>query len=160
MADTDPGSRRLLSELIDRLPLDVEERLRMLRAHPPERTPRPSRQRIVAAVLAFAVAAAAIGLAAYAFFRTPERPQPAAPRGGSIVVAGDWPECLNPITSCTAATGAWWTVLAHVLPHAMVLDEHGNWIASPLIIEAPSLANGGLTENPFTVTYHLNGKAN
>jgi peptide/nickel transport system substrate-binding protein len=31
--------------------------------------------------------------------------------------------------------------------------------ASPLITEVPSLSNGGITENPFSITYHLNPKA-
>lgn len=155
MSDTDRETHVRLAELVDRRAVDVESRLRDMRRRPPG----PSRQRLVAAVVAFAVAAAAIGLAAYAFMHRSEEPRPASTRGGAIVLGSDYPECLNPITGCGSATSAWWTVLQHVLPHAMVLDEHGNWVASPLLTEAPSLANGGLTENPFTLTYHLNPKA-
>jgi peptide/nickel transport system substrate-binding protein len=68
--------------------------------------------------------------------------------------------CLNPITSCAAATGVWWIVLEQVLPRAMELDAKGSFVPSPLLVEAPSLENGGLTENPFTVTYQLNPEAN
>ncbi|HEV8420226.1 MAG TPA: ABC transporter substrate-binding protein [Actinomycetota bacterium] len=155
MPDTDRDTHDRLRGLVDHRPLDTESRLRTL----PRRSRGPSRQRIVAAVVAFAVAATAIGLAAYAFLHGSKPPRPASTRGGSIVVGSDWPECLNPLNGCASATGAWWTVLQHVLPHAMVLDEGGYWIASPLLVEAPSLANGGLTEDPFTVTYHLNPKA-
>jgi ABC-type transport system substrate-binding protein len=155
MTDTDRDTHDRLAGLVDRLSLDVESRLRSLRRKPPG----PSRQRLVAAAVAFAVAAAAIGLAAYAFTRRTEQPRPTAPRGGSITVGSDYPECLNPSNGCGSATSAWWTVLQHVMPHAMVLDEHGNWVASPLVTEAPSLANGQITENPLTVTYHLNPKA-
>lgn len=159
MADRDPSTRELLAKLVDRLPIDVEGRLQTLRKHPPRRTRGPSGQRFVAAVVAFAVTAAAIGLAAYAFLHRSEPPRPATPRGGSIVIGSDYPECLNPITGCGSATSAWWTVLEHILPHAMVLDERGIWVASPLLAEAPSMANGGIAENPFTLTYRLNPKA-
>lgn len=156
MTDSDRDTHDRLARLIDHLPVDVESRLRSL----PRRPGGPSRERVIAALVAFAVAAAAISLAAYAFTHRSEQPGPTAPQGGSIVVGSDYPECLNPITGCASAPATWWTVLDHVLPHAMVLDNHGNWVASPLLTEAPSLANGGLTEDPFTVTYHLNPKAN
>ena len=32
-------------------------------------------------------------------------------------------------------------------------------VASDLITEVPSLDNGGITQSPFSVTYHLNDKA-
>jgi peptide/nickel transport system substrate-binding protein len=51
-------------------------------------------------------------------------------------------------------------VLEHVLPYAMVLDLNGNFVASPLLTEVPTLDNGGITQNPFTITYHLNPNAN
>src|SRR5881296_2488812 len=67
-------------------------------------------------------------------------------RGGSVVLAAeDWPECLNPINGCASSTGAWWFALEHVIPRAMELDAHGIFVASPLLEEAPALANGGLT---------------
>jgi len=82
-------------------------------------------------------------------------------RGGSIVLGAEqWPECLNPITSCSSATWTWYSVLEQVLPYAMVLDLNGNFVASPLLTEAPTLDNGGITQNPFTITYHLNPNAN
>jgi peptide/nickel transport system substrate-binding protein len=78
-------------------------------------------------------------------------------RGGSIVLGAEqWPECVNPITSCSSATWTWYSVLEQVLPYAMVLDLNGNFVASPLLTEAPTLDNGGITQNPFTITYHLN----
>jgi peptide/nickel transport system substrate-binding protein len=81
-------------------------------------------------------------------------------RGGSAVFAAqDWPQCLNPITFCASTPWACWAVLEHVLPAAMVLDPKGDFVASPLLLEAPSIANGGLTSGPFTITYRINPKA-
>jgi len=50
-------------------------------------------------------------------------------------------------------------VLEHVLGYAMVLDLNGNFVASPLLTEAPTLDNGGITQNPFTITYKISDKA-
>ncbi len=49
----------------------------------------------------------------------------------------------------------------HVLPRLAELDDHNNFVASPLLTEMPSLANGGVTGSgkTFTVTYHLNPAA-
>ncbi len=81
-------------------------------------------------------------------------------QGGRIVVAAEqWPGCLNPITTCAEVGWLWYMVIQNVEPFAMVIDQSGNYRPSPLITEAPSLVNGGLTENPFTVTYHLNPRA-
>src|SRR5438552_5455027 len=81
-------------------------------------------------------------------------------RGGSIVLGAEqWPECVNPITSCSSATWTWYSVLEQVLPYAMVLDLNGNFVASPLLTEAPTLDNGGITQNPFTITYKISDKA-
>jgi len=81
-------------------------------------------------------------------------------RGGTVTVAAEqWPECLNPITSCSSATWYWYSVAEHVLPYAMVLDLQGNFIASPTLVEAPTLDNGGITQDPFTVTYRINPEA-
>jgi peptide/nickel transport system substrate-binding protein len=93
---------------------------------------------------------------------TPPAGSTASPKkGGSLVVGAEqWPECLNPITSCSSATWTWYSVLEHVLPYAMVLDLNGNFVASPLLTEAPTLDNGGITQSPFTVTYRLNPDAN
>jgi peptide/nickel transport system substrate-binding protein len=79
------------------------------------------------------------------------------PHGGGSVVFGaeQWPDCLNPITACAASNWTHFTVLEHVLPRAMQLDPNGNFVPSPLLVEAPSLANGGLAQNPFTVTYRI-----
>ncbi|MGH2554824.1 MAG: ABC transporter substrate-binding protein, partial [Actinomycetota bacterium] len=87
-------------------------------------------------------------------------PTAQVPKGGSVVIAAEqWPECINPITSCSGATWTWYSVLLHVLPRAMVLDLQGNFIASPLLVEAPTLDNGGVTQSPFTVRYKISDKA-
>jgi peptide/nickel transport system substrate-binding protein len=80
--------------------------------------------------------------------------------GQAVLGAEQWPECVNPITSCSSATWYWYSVAEHVLPYAMVVDLQGNFVASPLLTEAPSLDNGGIVESPFTITYKLNPDAN
>lgn len=86
---------------------------------------------------------------------------PGVPKsGGEIVVAAEqWPQCLNPITSCSYASWAYYTVLQQVLPRALFWDLNGQPAASPLVTEVPSLDNGGVTQDPFTITYHLNPDA-
>jgi len=86
----------------------------------------------------------------------PESSAPKITEGGQIVIGAEqWPECVNPITSCASATWTWYSVLEHVLPYAMVLDLNGNFVASPVLTEAPTLDNGGITQNPFTVTFKI-----
>ena len=87
----------------------------------------------------------------------PERP------GGEIVLAVEqWPECLNPLTSCANATWLIWSVLVHVLPGLMEFDINNNIGASPVLAEAPTVDNGGAVLNDdgtLTITYRLNGEA-
>ncbi len=90
----------------------------------------------------------------------PATEPPADAGGGSAVFAAEqWPECLNPITSCANASWLSWSVLHHVLPKLMELDVDGNYQASPVLVEAPSLANGLITEDPFTITYQIRDDA-
>jgi peptide/nickel transport system substrate-binding protein len=84
----------------------------------------------------------------------------AVPQGGSAVLGAEqWPECINPITQCSAATWYWYTVGENLLPYAMVLDLKGNFVASPTLVEAPTLENGGISQNPFTLTFKISDKA-
>lgn len=91
----------------------------------------------------------------------PTTPPSAGPiKGGSVVFGAEqWPQCLNPITSCASASWTYYAALEYVLPRAMQLDLKGNFVASRLLTEAPSLANGGVTQNPFTVTFKINPAA-
>ncbi|MYE65430.1 MAG: hypothetical protein F4231_05895, partial [Acidimicrobiaceae bacterium] len=94
----------------------------------------------------------------------PEPAQPAAERpGGEIVLAVEqWPECLNPFTSCANATWMIWSVLVHVLPGLMEYDINNNIGASPVLVEAPTVENGGAVLNDdgtLTITYRLNDEA-
>jgi peptide/nickel transport system substrate-binding protein len=81
-------------------------------------------------------------------------------QGGSIVLGAEqWPQCLNPITDCSAASWYLWSVQDFVLPRLVEWSNAVEPQASPLIQELPSLDNGGITQEPFSVTYHLNPKA-
>jgi hypothetical protein len=90
---------------------------------------------------------------------TTPSPAPEPPRGGEITIGVErWPQCLNSILSC-AEPITYQTVLYHVLPRAMEFAPDGSVVASPLLVEAPSLDNGGLTQAPFTVTYRIRPEA-
>jgi peptide/nickel transport system substrate-binding protein len=81
-------------------------------------------------------------------------------KGGSIVIGAEqWPQCLNPITSCAQASWLPWTSWFYVMPRLMEADTKGNYIASDLLVEAPTEQNGGIKNNPFTVTYKLRPEA-
>jgi peptide/nickel transport system substrate-binding protein len=82
------------------------------------------------------------------------------PAGGKITLGAEqWPECLNPITECGDADIVYWTAVEHVMPRAMQWTLDGLYTNSPLLAEAPTLANGGLTQDPFTVRFKINPKA-
>ena len=85
------------------------------------------------------------------------------PGGGEIVLAVEqWPECLNPITSCANASWLSWAVLVHLQPGLMEFDADNSLRASPVLTEAPTTDNGGVTVNDdgtFTVTYRLDPDA-
>src|SRR6266540_3200284 len=100
--------------------------------------------RLVAAIAALGIVAAACGgggtpetttpPAATGTETSPAATTPPVTEGGEIVLGAEqWPECINPITSCSSATWAYWTIFELVLPYAMVLDLNGNFVASPVL---------------------------
>jgi peptide/nickel transport system substrate-binding protein len=112
-----------------------------------------------------ALAAVAAVLAPACWFHTGPhallvRPPNGAVAGGKIVLGAEqYPECLNPVTACASATWLYWTVIQYVMPRAMQLTLDGSFTNSPLLTEAPSLANGGITDQPFTVRFKINRAA-
>src|SRR5712692_564693 len=115
--------------------------------------------RTFAAVAVAAMVAAACSSKTQA--PTPSTSGPGAlKKGGSAVFGAEqWPQCLNIITSC--ATSTWMQIIGPqpTVPKLVMLDVKSSYAPSPLITEVPSLANAGLTQDPFTITYHLNPKA-
>jgi peptide/nickel transport system substrate-binding protein len=86
--------------------------------------------------------------------------QSQAKKGGSVVFAAEqYPECLNPITSCANASWLVWVAWMHVMPRLMEVDTKGNYVASDLLVEAPTEQNGGIKQNPFRITYKLKPEA-
>ncbi len=83
--------------------------------------------------------------------------------GGELILAVEqWPECLNPVTSCANASWTLWSVNTHILPRLMELDLQNNYQASPTLLEEPTSANGGLqvaADGTFTLTYRLHPDA-
>jgi len=82
-------------------------------------------------------------------------------RGGDIIIAAEqFPDCLNFVDTCSSSSWFHWVAAQMVIPKATTLDANGNFVASPLITEMPTLENGGLKETPkFTVTYNINQAA-
>ncbi len=83
--------------------------------------------------------------------------------GGEIILAAEqWPECLNPATSCANASWLSFSVLTHVLPRAMELNLENAFVPSPVLTEAPTADNGGAVLNDddtFTLTFNINPDA-
>ena len=81
-------------------------------------------------------------------------------KGGKIVLGAEqYPECINVITQCASASWLYWSATQYVMPRAMQVTLSGTFDKSPLLTEAPSLDNGGLTQNPFTVRFKINPAA-
>jgi peptide/nickel transport system substrate-binding protein len=117
--------------------------------------------RIVMVALAIALIAAACGSSSKKS-NEPNATAAHAPKGSVVFGAEQWPDCINPITQCANSSWLQWLVPIHVLPRLMELDEHAQFVASPLLTEAPTTDNGGLKTNAdgtFDVTYHLNPDA-
>lgn len=83
--------------------------------------------------------------------------------GGEIVLAvSQWPECLNPLTHCSNSSWLHYSVLDHLLPGLVEYDSDNSLRASPLLLEVPSVDNGGVVVNgdgSFVVTYRLDPDA-
>ncbi|MFN0090641.1 MAG: peptide ABC transporter substrate-binding protein [Acidimicrobiales bacterium] len=119
---------------------------------------RGPRLRRTAAALAAAVVIAACtgGGGGEAALPRSETPAERVHTGGTITIGAEqWPDCINPVTQC--ATSAWlvWTTAIHTLPQLMETDAHGGYRTSPLLAEEPTMANGGITLDPFRVRFRL-----
>jgi len=83
--------------------------------------------------------------------------------GGELILAVEqWPECLNPVTSCANSTWMIWSVATHLFPSLMELDPGNSYRPSPTLLEEPTTENGGLAvgdDGAFTLTYRLNPDA-
>jgi peptide/nickel transport system substrate-binding protein len=77
-------------------------------------------------------------------------------KGGTVTVGAEqWPQCLNPITSCRSSSWLFYTALFETMPRAIEWTVDGKVAASTLITEVPTIENGGILPKPFTITYHL-----
>ena len=82
------------------------------------------------------------------------------PTGGTITLGAEqWPECINPITQCANSSWMIWTTSAHVNPGLWETTGDGGFEPTALLAEEPTLENGGITEDPFTLTLKLNPDA-
>lgn len=79
-----------------------------------------------------------------------------------VLAVEQWPECLNPITSCANAAWLSWSVLVHLQPGLLEFDSANVLRASPVVEEIPTRENGGVVVNDdgtFTVTYRIDPDA-
>lgn len=79
-----------------------------------------------------------------------------------VLAVEQWPECLNPITSCANATWLSWSVLVHLQPGLLEFDSGNVLRASPVVEEMPTPASGAVLINDdgtFTVTYRIRPEA-
>jgi peptide/nickel transport system substrate-binding protein len=82
------------------------------------------------------------------------------PTGGTITIGAEqWPECVNPITQCANSSWMIWTTSAHINPGLWETTGDGGFEPTALLAEEPTLDNGGITEDPFTLTLKLNPDA-
>ena len=83
--------------------------------------------------------------------------------GGEIALAVEqWPECLDPLTSCANSSWLSWSVLVHLQPSLMKAGPDNSLRASPVLSEEPTTDNCGVVINAddtFTVTYRLDPEA-
>ena len=55
--------------------------------------------------------------------------------GGELILAVEqWPECLNPVTSCANSTWMIWSVATHLVPSLMELDPDNAYRPSPTLL--------------------------
>jgi peptide/nickel transport system substrate-binding protein len=115
---------------------------------------KPATRRLGAFVLAFV-------LALLSACSNPSQQGSGEPTSGGTLIFGaeQFPLCLNPVTSCYNASWLHYIALLPTLPQLLTLDDDNGYVASPLVQEVPTVENGGVTQNPFTVTYKLNPKA-
>ena len=118
--------------------------------------------RFVGLLLAVGLVVGACGGTAGETSSTPAEPTAEAGRGEIVLAVEQWPECLNPITSCANATWLSWSVLVHVQPGLLEFDPDNVLRASPVVEEMPTTENGGVVvhgEGSFTVTYRIDPEA-
>ncbi len=117
--------------------------------------------RISVVATALALMLAACGSSSKSGSNSNSNSNSGAPTGSVVFGAEQWPDCINPITQCANSSWLQWLVPIHVLPRLAELDDHNNFVASPLLTELPTTSNGGVTGSgkTFTITYNLNPAA-
>ncbi len=82
------------------------------------------------------------------------------PTGGTITIGAEqWPECINPVTQCANSSWMFWMTQVPIYPFIWETTSDGNYEPGPVLAEDPTLENGGITEDPFTLTLKLNPDA-
>ena len=85
--------------------------------------------------------------------------RPHAHRRPITIGAEQWPECINPITQCANSSWKLWTTQTPTMAGPWKTTNDGNYEATSLLAEEPTLDNKGITESPFTITFKINPAA-
>ena len=82
------------------------------------------------------------------------------PTGGTITIGAEqWPECINVVTQCANSSWMQWTIMTPTMAGPWKTTNDGSYAATSLLAEEPTLDNGGITEDPFTITFKINPDA-
>ena len=82
------------------------------------------------------------------------------PTGGTITVGAEqWPECINPVTQCANSSWMQWMIMSPTMTGPWFTTNDGSYEVQPLLAEEPTLDNGGITQDPFTITFKINPDA-
>ncbi len=82
------------------------------------------------------------------------------PTGGTITIGAEqWPECINPVTQCANSSWMQWTIMSPTMTGPWFTTNDGNYAVQPVLAEEPTLDNGGITQDPFTITFKINPDA-
>ena len=82
------------------------------------------------------------------------------PTGGTITFGAEqWPDCINPVTQCANSSWMQWMIMSPTMTGPWFTTNDGNYKVTPLLAEEPTLDNGGITQNPFTITFKINPAA-
>jgi peptide/nickel transport system substrate-binding protein len=106
------------------------------------------RRRLRAAVLCLALVAVAC---------SGDDDDESAGDGSAVLGVEQYPECLNPVTSCGSLQWMHWAFAGQVLPRLMELDPNNDYVPSPVLDGDPEVSGDGTGNGsgPFKVTYDI-----
>ena len=82
------------------------------------------------------------------------------PTGGTITFGAEqWPDCINPLTQCANSSWMQWTIMSPTMTGPWFTTNDGTYKVTALLAEEPTLDNGDITQDPFTIKFKINPDA-